>query len=156
MVHPLSANIGVTIPQQYIDSDTLYWILEMSRNGLEHCKTWHATTIAYHEFIDHNIPDQPLSHQYAKYLILFDVLSDGTGVFLEYPTRNGWNDFIWAHSKAFITINGAKKYKITYNDVADIKWAEKNANPIGFAPILQALYQSSITTEKPDAKMLNA
>lgn len=156
MKHPLSENLGVRIPQQYLDSDTLYWIVEMSRDGLAHCKTWHEKAIAYHEFIDHKLPDQELSHKYARYLILYDVLSDGTGVFLEYPTRNGWNDFIWSQSKPFLLTNGLEKTKISYYEVAEILWTEKNANPVGFEPILQQLYQYSITTEKPNPKVLNA
>lgn len=36
----------------------------MSRDGLAHCKTWHN-----HEFIDHKLPKQELSHKYARYLI---------------------------------------------------------------------------------------
>ena len=156
MLHKNSENPGVPIPEAYITSDAVYWVLVLSKDGLSHLKTWEERAIAWHEFKDHKLPKQPHAHKLAHYLILFDILSDGTGVWIEYPTRSGWSDFIWSLSSYITKVDGQSVLKVSYYDIAAILWMEKRANPTGFEHILRLLQQYSETAIKPDATALKA
>ena len=155
MLHKNSQLTGSDVPAFFRNhKDIVFWTFDLSTHGLSNLKTWKERALYLRRFLE-SLPDQKFVHKPAHYLIRWAVMSDGESMWVIFPTRQGWSDFIWYDSKPFM-VKGQEVYQISYYDLAQIFHDENNANPMRFAPILLLLQQLKETGIMPDPATINA
>lgn len=122
------------VPDYYRNHKTItYNILFLSDNGLAHITNWFDRMMEVIRFLKCNIPSNQHKHKARHYLIQWNQASDGTGMWIEFPTRNGWTDFLWHYGTPLIRLNGTATRKPSLYDVQDITWDMKHEDPIKYA-----------------------
>lgn len=147
-LHPITA----PVPDYYRNHKTItYNVMFLSDNGLAHIPDWFDRMMEVIRFLKRNIPSNQHKHKARHYLIQWNRASDGTGMWIEFPTRNGWTDFIWHYGTPLIRVNGTTTRKPSLYDVQDITWDMKHENPVQYACIATMIKKLKENGMMPDA-----
>lgn len=152
MIHENSDKLPIAIPDEYQKSKLQWQVFMLSLDGLAHIEDWFEKMMALTEFLRRKTPRNRHKHKAPHYLILWQVYSNGDSIWLEFPTRKGWTDFIWKHSRPFVKVtDGQVTSRPSYQDLAADLWAKKHENPTMFVGVSRLLERFTRTGIMPSS-----